>query len=277
MVNTYIRAPNWSTAPPPDGPLKLGHLLDNLDEFVPINRDAIVKVTNENPVDTKEGFTMTLGKTTTCEIGIFAKFLEMTSIGLNVGVHYEIDSNIILSFDKFDTITFDPTLDYIQKSIELDPVKSFMTNSSYKKPVYMVTGLKVGRQGSMNTSSTTKQGGELDVGVNPPSAPIEVGPKFDLNNTTSEGQSYKKSTDFIVAFRVRRIRYRKGQLEQEAYNKRAEMQDDDDLTDNKTGLFLEMSDDISTVDFPDSSSVWEERGKDDGDAEETLWMIPREE
>lgn len=43
MVKTYILAPNWTTAPPPDGPIKLGHLLDDLTEFVPINRTKLVR------------------------------------------------------------------------------------------------------------------------------------------------------------------------------------------------------------------------------------------
>jgi hypothetical protein len=38
MVKTYILALNWTTAPPPKGPIKLGHLLDDLTEFTPLNR-----------------------------------------------------------------------------------------------------------------------------------------------------------------------------------------------------------------------------------------------
>jgi hypothetical protein len=71
MVKTYILAPNWTTAPPPEGPIKLGHLLDDLMEFTPLNRLNVLDTPKEyvNPVHTQEGFTTSRSRLLSGELG----------------------------------------------------------------------------------------------------------------------------------------------------------------------------------------------------------------
>lgn len=48
MSSTYIRLPNSSTAPPPDGPIHLGHVLDDLTNLRPLNRKSRVEIPPED-------------------------------------------------------------------------------------------------------------------------------------------------------------------------------------------------------------------------------------
>jgi hypothetical protein len=71
MVKTYILAPNWTTAPPPQGPIKLGHLLDDLTEFTPLNRLNVPDPPKEyvNPVHTQKGFKTSRSRLLSGELG----------------------------------------------------------------------------------------------------------------------------------------------------------------------------------------------------------------
>ena len=139
MVKTYILAPNWSTAPPPQGPIKLGHILDDLTEFVPLNRHTIVDIpTNAlNPVDRKSGFTTSRSKLVSGELGIFAKVLGLVGVGAAADIFYKRDDNDVLSCKHLETMTFDPTASFIADSMTLPDVQSFMQGCKFKAPVYM--------------------------------------------------------------------------------------------------------------------------------------------
>ncbi|KAJ4176208.1 hypothetical protein NW767_015525 [Fusarium falciforme] len=138
MVKTYILAPNWTTAPPPTGPIKLGHILDDLTEFVPLNRATIVEIPKSdlNPVDTKHGFSASRSRLVSGELGFFARVLGLVGFGAEAAAYYKKDENDVLSCKKLHTMTFDPTATYIAKSLELPDVKKFMEKSKFKFPLY---------------------------------------------------------------------------------------------------------------------------------------------
>jgi hypothetical protein len=155
MVKTYILAPNWSTAPPPDGPIKLGHLLYDLQEFVPVNRDKTVEIPQGhlNKVDTKDGVETSRSKLVSGEFGVFAKVLGAVGVGVGADMNYKKDMSDVLSCKTLDTMTFDPTASYIADALDLPEVKEYMQGAKFKAPVYMTTGLKIGRGGSLQSSS----------------------------------------------------------------------------------------------------------------------------
>jgi hypothetical protein len=101
----------------------------------------------------------------------------------------------------------------------------------------------------MDKYKTVTKGRQLYVGVNPPEALVDVGPRFGVYKIASAAKWDKNSTGFIVVLRVRCIRYKKGQL-QEAPYKRAKFHDENGLTTAGQGLVMDVSEGISTGDFP---------------------------
>lgn len=271
MVKTYILAPNWTTAPPPNGPIKLGHILDDLTEFVPINRVNVVELpkTHLNPVDTKTGFKTSRSKLLSGELGIFAKVMGLVGVGAGAEIFYKKDENDVLSCKKLETMTFDPPASYINESMNLYDVKKFMEGSMFEAPVYMITGLKVGKGASLQSRSTKDKGFKMEGGVNPPGSPAQFGGKAGFGKKTTEGESWNGSTDFIVAFRVKKIWYDHGDLKNKSHNKNVVMQDG---TPDRPDMTLQADDDIPLSDiFTGASST---TGKDVENGEEVNWIFP---
>lgn len=273
MVKTYILAPNWTTAPPPDGPIKLGHLLDDLTEFVPLNRDSIVTIPpgHLNKVDTKDGFKTSRTKLVSGELGIFAKVVGLVGIGVGADMYYHKDKNDVLSCKTLDTMTFDPTADYIVGAMDLPEAKKYMQGSKFKAPLYMVTGLKIARGGSLDSNSSQGKGIRIEGGLNPPVTPVDLEVKGKTAKKKTEAESWQGSTDFIVAFRVRKIWYQRGDYKNEAYNKNVVMQDGTPVHQGPD-LALQMEDDIPLSEvFSDQTLTTD---KDFENEEEVSWIIP---
>ncbi|KAJ9133330.1 hypothetical protein NKR23_g10838 [Pleurostoma richardsiae] len=276
MVKTYVLAPNFATAP--DGAIKLGHVLKNLTEFVAVNRNSIVPISNPNPVDIKDGFTATRAKLLSGELGFFAKVLALVGIGVGASIFYHKSSSDVLSFAKLVTVTFDPTDDYIAETMKLADINIFLANTEYKKPLYLITGLKIGQQGSMQSMTTTAIGGGAEAAAGPPGLPVEAGARLNVARATQEGIAFTNSTDFIVAFRVRKVTFKHGEPRHQAYDSKAVMQGKDGDEIRSTVTF-EVSDDVSLGDLSlraQRSMHEENAGRDDADVddEETLWILP---
>ncbi|KAM0425637.1 hypothetical protein ACHAPT_009169 [Fusarium lateritium] len=276
MVRTYILAPDWTTAPPPDGPIKLGHILDDLTELVPLNRRSVVEIPDEdkNPDDTKSGFTTSRSELISGELGVFARVLGLVGVGAGADVYFKKDKSDVLSCKRLDTVTFDPTADYIAQSVELPEVSKFMSSGRFKDPVYMVTGLKIAREASLQSSQSKEKGVRLDGGLSPPGAPAQIGGKAGLSTASAQGESWEGSTDFIVAFRVKKIWYHRGdpeELRNKTHHDKAVMQDGSAKAENAMVL---MSDDDVTLEDVFSEDLTTET-EVDGGQEEVVWILPK--
>lgn len=155
--------------------------------------------------------------------------------------------------------------------MKLPDVKNFMEGARFKAPVYLITGLKVGRGVSLQSTSSVSKGLRMEGGLNPPGSPAEFGAKVNAGKTTAEGESWKGSTDFIVAFRVKKIRYRHGEIDAKTYKEKAVMQDGS-TTPQGPVMSLESSDDIPMSDIVSNSSLTKEEEVENG--EEVHWIIP---
>lgn len=277
MVKTYILAPNQTTAP--DDLIRLGHILDDITdirEFEPLNPDDIVPI-DKTRIDIKTGFTSSRQKLISGEFGVFAKVLGLIGVGVGAGVHNGTDKHSILSCKLLETQTFSPNMDYIEKCMKLPDVDNFMQGARYKAPVYLVTGLKIGRGTSFQGGSSVSRGAALEAGVSVPGAPVEIGPSAGFHLATAEGESWEGSTDFVVAYRVKRIRYRQGEIEAKTSTAKAVMQDGS-ATHQGPAMSLDISGDISmseitTQAYPTKEKDLEGEEGDEG-LEEVYWVVP---
>ena len=110
MVKIYIPLPNFSTAPPPDGPLHLGSVLRSLDPShitAPLNRkkrDAIDE-DDVQPLDIKRGYRTTRKALRSGDFGLWAQLASVFGIGVEGNVSYERETDDVLNVETLETST----------------------------------------------------------------------------------------------------------------------------------------------------------------------------
>ncbi|KAI6764373.1 hypothetical protein HG530_008162 [Fusarium avenaceum] len=247
MVNEYFLAPNFTTAPPPEGPIKLGSILRNITEFDPLNRQVkTITGTSQSPVHIQDSVEIRLLELHAANVSFRARALGLLGLGAGASIERAKDSNNVISCKHLETHTFNPTDSYIEESMKNKDVKAFMRSSRFRVPVYMVTGLKVARGSSATTSTHRHMSVEQDVSVLPPEASVAVGTSARYSTDSSQGVKWDNSMDFIVAFKVKKIWLgRKDEVKHEAYRKRAVMQDGTSYDDD-VPLTLESNDSLTS-------------------------------
>jgi hypothetical protein len=122
-------------------------------------------------------------------------------------------NNEKLTFDTVTTTQFIPVPDFIQeKCIDVSPtVRRWLEKSRYRKPLYVITGIKtVTGAKTGDTQRTRGSGGNLAVEVDGTlwsggTVPVGGGPEAEVSITQNTGQKWEGSGDFVLAFRVRRV------------------------------------------------------------------------
>lgn len=218
--NTYILSPNFSTAP--DGAIRLGHVLADVSEFVPLNRNRIVPIEQLNPVDWKGGIRINNTQAASGHLSLFGQILNL--IGVSASLHGSRRHGSILSINCLETQSFDPTDGYVTTTVKLPDVEFFRTETRNKRPLFLVTGLKIGRESStLNMTENSDFGADVGLHVSPSvvSSPVggHIGGSYASNNETT----FANSTDFIVAVRVRKITFKHNQPRHAPYDKYATM------------------------------------------------------
>ncbi|KAI1390036.1 uncharacterized protein F4822DRAFT_400591 [Hypoxylon trugodes] len=269
MVRAYIVAPDFSTAPPPDGPVELGHILKNVFEFSPLNEGQRIDIPNRLPIDEKRGFKTTRSKILGGTFGVFAEVLAILGFGIEAHAEYKREADDVLSIDRLETLAFNPTDEYVKKSMETDGVKIYTNATKNKKPVFMITGIKIARGASLETKRSTTVGGRLKLGFSAPGMPGDIGPEAGLTKGQSVGESFEGSTDFILAIRVRQIKYKKAEIVHDVYYRGATMMD------GKTGQEYELEDlgeEFAIEDLRLKCDITKMEGETGKDEIESVWI-----
>ncbi|KAG9228612.1 hypothetical protein BJ875DRAFT_526086 [Amylocarpus encephaloides] len=251
MLKTYILAPNWTTAPPPEGPLHLGHILDDLTEFVPLNRDDTIPIDKENPPHINSDFKSTRSKLVSGDLGFMARIFGLVGVWAGAELHSKKEKD---------------------DSMKLPQVEKFVLLKKQKQPVYMVTGLKISRGGSLQSTNRKDKGVKLEGGLNAPGTPAAVEGQVGAQSTTTEGVSWKGSSPLIVAFRVRKIWYHQGEIMDKAHNAGAVLQDGS-MKLKETAAPLMTDDGIQPSDVTADIELTTEMDTEDG--EEVRWILPK--
>ncbi|RSL42206.1 hypothetical protein CEP53_012318 [Fusarium sp. AF-6] len=224
MVKHYFFPPDFATAPPPKGPIHLGSILCNISEFDPLNRTVKpIPETEIHPINTKTNFVVTVSDLHSADFGVMAGALELFGVGANASITQTRGNNLVLSCEQVETITFNPTKSYMRDAMKDPAVLSFMNSSIFRVPVYMVTGLKVGRGASF--TSGTSQGATVKANAGlAPGVPAEVGLRGGRASNAEAEESWVSQGDIIVAFRVTKMWLnRHGEVQSKAHTTNAQM------------------------------------------------------
>jgi hypothetical protein len=107
-----------------------------------------------------------------------------------------------------------PRLPDVQAAISREEVVAQINRSkfNFKKRLYMITGVRVARGAKLHQKGSESIGGNAGVGVDLGAfgvAPVTVGVGGAGQSTSSENYGFKKSSDFVFAYRVCEIHYGK--------------------------------------------------------------------
>ncbi|KAH7187350.1 hypothetical protein DER44DRAFT_800378 [Fusarium oxysporum] len=278
--NTYILVPDLTTPPPPYGPVDLGHILDNPTTLNPLNAGPAqrLKISSDEIYGPHkmDSFTATRKELFSGKFGIWAKFLStVLGLGANAGINTELDDDTVYSFGSLETTFFNPTDDYIRSSMTVPVMRSFMRSAKFSLPVYMITGIKIGREVSVQSSHEERRGFDISAGVGHPGNPASGGLKIGTQFTKAQGISFNRGDDCVVALRLRKIMYKSGEVKHKVEAKGATMQDGSQILNEDEAPELYLTDDnkceVVLDDFDEEMVVVD--GTLFDDEAESRWII----
>ncbi|UKZ58045.1 hypothetical protein TrVGV298_011907 [Trichoderma virens] len=279
-IPSYHLCPDFSIAPPPDGPLHLGSILKSLDidGLAPLNENSRIEVPahmvlpRQGP-DIKTGFSCTLNQIRSTEFGIWAKIFGLDGLGGKLGWLRNRDAGETLAIKQLKTVYFNPTDEYMAQALATPNVKAFIDNTRKKVPLYMITGIKVAAGASLSktkgkTTSTIAKGG-----VTEPHSQTQIGGQASFTSVDNVGASFEGSTDFVLGYRVRKI-FWKHRMRQTSGVAGATLEDDEERSpDGDILTDVEFVNDFTVESDATPSKVFEdERGR--AGVEPSVWVMP---
>lgn len=211
-VKQYFLAPSWDY--PPNGPIALGNIILSPTRPVPplctaakLEVEGLV-TSNKRDVEWKRG------KTDAHKFGIWVKFLEF--LGIDIGVDVSAENDEVFSFKSMHTEELFFDMKYIQAALKSSPAARRILKMQ-RKPLYVVVGVKTVSGAAVKRSFSRSVGGSLDVSVDAALAgspvPASVGPSVQASSGTNESVSFGDSDDFVFAFRVQKLHFKRNKEE----------------------------------------------------------------
>lgn len=129
-------------------------------------------------------------------------------------------------FDRMETQLLDTSKDYrryLEQTVLGDPsVLAYLRASRISRnSIYMITGVKIVRGAQVKDTIERGFGGDGEVSVDATmltGVPVSTTPKLEASRDKKQEISFSGSSDFVFAYRLRKIRYREGQgLRQDEY------------------------------------------------------------
>uniref|UniRef100_A0A093XHI4 Uncharacterized protein n=1 Tax=Talaromyces marneffei PM1 TaxID=1077442 RepID=A0A093XHI4_TALMA len=220
----YFYAPTWDYPPPPLGPLKLGTVFSNLkrpaESTLYTAQLPTSSATADNGGDSpapystyKKDVELSTEKLRQGRFAILTQFLSVLGVGVDLGVDWDLNDDETLHFDTITTTQFHPSASYIQTHCvdASAQVQRWFERSRFKKPLYLITGIKI-VSGDKSAETKTARGGGGDVSVNVDgtvwsagAVPLGGGPSVEVHQTEKKGVKWGNGGDFVLAFRVKRF------------------------------------------------------------------------
>ncbi|KAK7423675.1 hypothetical protein QQX98_000865 [Neonectria punicea] len=205
----FYYAPTWDW--PPEGPIRLGNVLTSIKRPEQPLYTALLPTADEIFSSDKHEVEYSKEKLREGRFSILTTFLSVLGLGVDVGADWKKSDQELYAFNRVETTQFVPKDDYIQKCIEAPAVRAHLERSRYRKPVYIITGLKTVYGAKAKSKTSRAHGGSVAVTVDGTvwsggAVPVGVGPGVEGKKETTHGTSWQDSSDFVFAFRVRKVR-----------------------------------------------------------------------
>lgn len=204
---TYVPSPNWDI-PADSDVVVLGRLIKdpkNPQSKIPKSKDK-----PHQPSKIYEGekidWQTTLDRLRSGSVGLWAKCLQVVGGQLSLS---QLKSSIEdHRFTTLETKYFLPDDEYLAGALQDPGVQAYLLVNNWRKPVYLITGIKIARGASVNTEDTTERSAKIEVKANTSSAgvPLAAGPQATYESRKKRGVTYAGSSDYIFAYQLTRMK-----------------------------------------------------------------------
>lgn len=218
--------PEWILAPAdiqPNTTITLGKLIVNpLTPEGPPYLDPALPIPPGATTEFNYPWTREVSHERSGMVGLFGSFMANVGLGGDVSAQFDRQSKSRVEVARLQTVKFEPGDEYLEKTLNGKLNLRFLKETGYRKPIYVVTGLKVAYGGKTTMSKGKGTGGEGNFGISPGVPGLELGPKAGLSWKNEESEEIGEPIDFVYAFRVNKVHYsrRRERFVQENYTKR---------------------------------------------------------
>jgi hypothetical protein len=137
----------------------------------------------------------------------------MQILGVGGDINMQISNGTTESWncDTIRTLFFEPTTEYIKKSLEITSVKEYIRDNRnwlYDTKLYMITGIKIayGAKGTVTYARNKSIHLHLGVDATPVGVPVQTGPDIGVEKGRNMTQNIGDKEPFVLAFRMQRIK-----------------------------------------------------------------------
>ncbi|KAK8104730.1 uncharacterized protein PG998_011763 [Apiospora kogelbergensis] len=197
-----------------EGLLCLGHIIPDLEHIDNVinAKDGPLTITPDMPIHKTEAYNLTWERDTArgldCSLDAGAPIAGAAGITAKIetGVVFKRSVKDFWVFDTLETYIIQPTGEYIEDSVEAPQIATYLKKRRvFKSPsVFMITGLKIARGASSQTSSGNETGAHFRPAVQFPSI-AEAGIGLGAGRSISSSQSASQWTDFVWAIRLAKV------------------------------------------------------------------------
>ncbi|CAH0047108.1 unnamed protein product [Clonostachys solani] len=252
----YLLAPNFHI--PPDGPLALGRFVKEIDQFRVLNKGSARVPIPESDLylDVKKDIVASVNSSSNHDAKILAQYLDR-SLGGHIGFRGAKTDSDIFNIQRVETTSFDLSEEYTTKCRQLPDIKVYLEHHDYKKPVYLITGLKIVYGASFSVAHGQASGQEAGAGVALGNEALNLEVKGEASHGKNSGFAARIQgpSDFVLGIRLQKFYHKKKFLligENIAHDKpevaRAVLMDSDYTAEDKDDQLVpvEMSDEEAT-------------------------------
>ncbi|KAI0140284.1 hypothetical protein BJ166DRAFT_542639 [Pestalotiopsis sp. NC0098] len=203
---TYLPSPNWDI-PATSDVVVLGRIIkDPKDPQSRVPGSGVLPVPSSAIYEgEKTDWETNLEKMRSGTIGLWAKCMQFISGGMSFS---QLKSSLEdHKFAVLETSYILPDEVYLAQAVEDAGVQAYLQVHHWRKPVYMITGIKIAKGASVSTESRSAKSieGEVKVDATTVGANVEAGPEAKWDSEKKRGISYGGSSDYIFAYQLTRM------------------------------------------------------------------------
>jgi hypothetical protein len=174
-------------------------------------------------------------------LGLWGHFVEL--IRGDLSANWERTAANAYQFETLEINWFRPSTKLIKDRLSIPEVEEYTKQEIFQPKIFMITAVMIARKPTMKKSKDGAWGFGLGAGADltPVGAPgLSVGFEHAISHSRHVETSSAESSDFVYAYRLSQIFYRRKQApKSRAYNKGAVFADDARIPDDEVPLELD--------------------------------------
>ena len=217
MVNptkTWHLCPTFDIDPPPAEILNLGDIIISKayeDIRMPLNRlnrPFVSGIQEPEPRTTSH----TIKQSSTGNVGFFARIAQLVGVGPEASMSWSDVKEVQYNFEKEHDMFFEPSNQMIQDAVTASTeVQTYLDETSMRKPLYMITGIKWVEGISVRTLHSPTRSGNAHIGADLTTTGVSlgVGAQGGRSRSWNELHTADGGSPFTFAVRLKKLKWDK--------------------------------------------------------------------